>query len=430
MTRTSTPAPSTEQAPKADTAVTGTPVRSGRAGVLRALRRWAPWVLLLLVAALVGGLLSTPTSTGLLEPANRGRDGGAALAQVLADQGVQVEIVEGSARLTDGTTPAGPGTTVLLPHTAYLGPEGGAALLEALADVDRLVVLVPTSDHTPQLGDIDVDVTWIAPGPLAADCETGPVREGDVLSTADAMLSAGGAERGQVQACYPPGAGHNLGGARDGALLTWPATTERPEVVVAATSTAWTNSRITEEANAALALRLLGGSERLVWVLPQPGDAGLDAPAGLWDVLPRHLTAWVWLLAAAVLALALWQGRRLGPVVVEPLPAVVPAGETTRSRGRLYRQARDREHALEAIRAGTRRRVAPLLGLPPATDPDRLVAAVAEATGRPAAEIAGLLVQGGAVAGDDAFVSQARALHVLEEQVRAVVGAHAPGQSP
>jgi hypothetical protein len=386
--------------------------------VLRRLRRWVPWLLLLIVAALVGGLLSTPTSTGLLEPGNRGRDGGAALAQVLAGQGVQVDVVEGSSRLMDGSTPAGPGTTVLLPDTAYLGPEGGPALLEALAQADRLVVLVPSPDQAPQLG-LDLDVDWIARGPLGADCAISPVGRDHVLSTADALLSAGGAERAQVHACFPPGAGHNLGGARDGAILTWPATTQRPETLVAATSTAWTNSRITEEANAALALRMLGGSDRLVWVLPQPGDAGLDAPAGLWDVLPRHLTSWVWLLGAAVVALALWQGRRLGPVVVEPLPAVVPAGETTRSRGRLYRQARSREYALEAIRAGTRRRVAPLLGLPPATDQNRLVGTVAEATSRPTGEVAELLAQSDAVADDDAFVRGARALHDLEEQVRA-----------
>lgn len=400
------------------TAGTGAGTDTGAGRVRGVLRRWAPWVLLLVVAAVVGGLLATPTSTGLLEPANRGRDGGAALAQVLERQGVRVDVVEGSARLVEGSAPVGPGTTVLLPHTDYLGPEGGGALLAALAPADRLVVLVPSPDRAPRLG-LDVDAAWTAPGPLAADCAGGPVRRDDVLSTADAVLSAGGADRGQVAACFPPGAGHNLGGARDGAVLTWPATGQRPETVVASTTTAWTNARVTEEANAALALRLLGGSERLVWVLPQPADAGLDAPAGLWDVLPRHLTAWVWLLAAAVVALAVWRGRRLGPVVTEPLPAVVPAGETTRSRGRLYRQARDREHALAALRAGTRWRVAARLGLPPATDPDRLAAAVAEATGRPGAEVAALLVHAGPVPDDAALVTGARALRGLEEQVEA-----------
>ena len=38
----------------------------------------------------------------------------------------------------------------------------------------------------------------------------------------------------------------------------------------------------------------------------------------------------------------LWRGRRLGRLVVEPLPVVVQAVESTESRGRLYRRARDR----------------------------------------------------------------------------------------
>lgn len=404
---------------------------------LGAVRRWTPWVLLLLASALAAALLATPSPTGLLDPANRGRDGGQALARVLEQQGVQVEVVTGSASLVarpadageGGPSAGGPspgvvvdqGTTVLLPHTAYLGPDGGSALVESLAPVDRLVVLVPAPDRPPQLG-LDVDVSWVADGALSPDCSAPEVRQGDLLSTADALLSAGGSERAQVTACYPPGVGHNLGGAREGAVLTWAASAQRPQVVLAATTTAWTNARIGEEANAALALRLLGGSERLLWVLPQPTDAGADAPAGLWEVLPRHLTAWVWLLAAAVLALALWQGRRLGPVVVEPLPAVVPAGETTRSRGRLYRQARDREHALEAVRSGTLRRLSPLLGLPPATAPDRLVAAVADATGRPATEVGALLVHPGPVVDDAALVTGARTLHELEDQVRRAAG--------
>src|SRR5699024_893951 len=86
----------------------------------------------------------------------------------------------------------------------------------------------------------------------------------------------------------------------------------------------------------ALGLRLLGGSDRVLWVVPSPGDTALDeAPQGLWDVLPRNLTASVVLLAAAVLAAALWQGRRLTPVVAEPLPAVVhPAATPTASASR------------------------------------------------------------------------------------------------
>src|SRR5690606_21327132 len=148
---------------------------------------------------------------------------------------------------------------------------------------------------------------------------------------------------------------HNAGGARTGALLDLPADAGRPALTLVGFPTALTNEHVTEEAHAALGLRLLGGSDRVLWVVPSPGDTALDeAPQGLWDVLPRNLTASVVLLAAAVLAAALWQGRRLTPVVAEPLPAVVHAAETTRARGRLYRQARDREHALRALQEGSR----------------------------------------------------------------------------
>lgn len=384
------------------------------------LRRWAPWVVLVLATAVVAALLSTPRTGELLDPYNAGPDGGRALVQVLQDEGVQVEVVGGSSGLSDGGLRAGPGSTVLLAHTAYLGAESGPELVDALADADRLVVLVP--DVTVPTGEalgLELDVTWSGGSALAADCADPLVREGDLLHPADVLLSAGGADRAQVQACFPPGAGHNAGGAREGAVLTYPATAQRPLTTVAGTSTAWTNARITQEANAALALRLLGGSDRLVWVVPQPADAQLDAAASLWEVLPRYLTAWVWLLGGAVLALALWRGRRLGPVVTEPLPAVVHAVETTRSRGRLYRQAQDRGHALAAARAGTRRRVAPRLGLPRATAPEQLAGAVADATGRPHAEVERLLLDGPPPGDDGALLVALRGLRDLEGELRA-----------
>lgn len=378
------------------------------------LRRLGPWLLLLLATAALAALLSTPRSGEPFGPVNPGVDGGQALAEVLREQGVDVEVVPGTAALDRG----GAGTTVLLPHTAYLGPESGPALLQRLVGADRVVVLVPDDGQTPgeALG-VDLDVSFGTAGAVSPDCPATFAREGDRLSRYDVLLSVGGADREGALACYPPGEGHNAGGAREGAVLTLPATAQRPELVVAGVTSAWTNGHVTEEANAALALRLLGGSDRLLWVLPQPGDAQLDAATTLWEVLPPFLTAWTWLLGAAVLALALWRGRRLGPVVTEPLPAVVHAAETTRSRGRLYRQARDRRHALAALQAGARRRLAPRLGLPRTTSPESLAPAVATATGRPEAEVRRLLLDD--TAGDDrALVESARALRSLEEQVR------------
>ena len=75
----------------------------------------------------------------------------------------------------------------------------------------------------------------------------------------------------------------------------------------------------------------------------------------------------------------LWRGRRLGPLVVEPLPVVVKAVESTQGRGRLYRRVRDRAHA-----AGILPRPPPRAGSPRASGspgdhrPRRLVAPVAQ----------------------------------------------------
>lgn len=386
-----------------------------RATVLRTrLRRWGPWVALLLAATVLASLLSGSTSGELLGPDNPGPSGAQALARVLDDHGVDVRVVDGTTALLD--EPVGPGTTVLLPHTAYLGPEAGETLMRHVRDADRLVVLVPdvSTAPGPTLG-LEV-VTSPGDGrTLEPDCTDPLVRPGDRVVTWDVQLRASGSDRSTVTACYPPTVGHGAGGAREGALLTFPATAERPTTTLVGFSSALTNDAVADEAHAALGLRLLGGSPTLLWVVPQPADAGLEAaPAGLWDVLPRNLTAVVVVLGAAVLALALVQGRRLGAVVVEPLPAVVSAAEATRSRGRLYRQARDRSHALAALQDGARSRLAPRLGLPAGASVDELVAALTTASGRPARDVRRLLTDPTAP-DDPTFVTTARELRSLEE---------------
>jgi hypothetical protein len=124
-----------------------------------------------------------------------------------------------------------------------------------------------------------------------------------------------------------------------------------------------TNEHVLRADNAAVALRLLGAHDRLVWYVPDPADVVGDG-VSVSSLLPRWLKPGLLLLAAAVLALLLWRGRRLGRLAVEPLPVTVTAIETTQSRGRLYRRAGDRAHAAAALRQAARRRLADGLGLP------------------------------------------------------------------
>ncbi|PZU47337.1 MAG: hypothetical protein DI571_04450, partial [Arsenicicoccus sp.] len=96
-------------------------------------------MLLVVVVTVVAALVSTPRSGEPLSPRNNGPDGAQALAEVLRQEGVEVELVSGTAALDPALL--GPGTTVLLPHTRYLGPESGPRLLADLTDLDQLVVL-------------------------------------------------------------------------------------------------------------------------------------------------------------------------------------------------------------------------------------------------------------------------------------------------
>jgi hypothetical protein len=132
--------------------------------------------------------------------------------------------------------------------------------------------------------------------------------------------------------------------------------------------------------------------------------------------LPRGLVPALWLVVAAVLATMLWRGRRLGPLVVEPLPVVVKAVESTQGRGRLYRRVRDRDHAAAVLRGATVRRLAAVLRLPAGTPADQVARAVADLTGRDAAAVHHLL-ETRPVADDSALTRLAGDLAGLEREV-------------
>ena len=155
--------------------------------------------------------------------------------------------------------------------------------------------------------------------------------------------------------------------------------------------------------------------DRLVWYVPSILDVStaghhpeLRAPPS-----PRPL---VLLSLFALLATMLWRGRRFGPLVTEPLPAVVKAIETTQSRGRLYRRARDTDRAAAVLRTAAVRRLALYLGLPAEVPPGPAVEAVARATGRPLVDVHALLA-GPPPADEDELIALANDLTTLEKEV-------------
>ena len=110
-------------------------------------------------------------------------------------------------------------------------------------------------------------------------------------------------------------------------------------------------------------MNLTGDRARLIWYAPQRPQGDRSADATVAELIPD---AFVWVVAQLCLVtalLALWQGRRLGPLVAEKIPVVVRASETVEGRARLYRSRRARDQAAAALRTATLQRVTPRLGL-------------------------------------------------------------------
>jgi hypothetical protein len=108
---------------------------------------------------------------------------------------------------------------------------------------------------------------------------------------------------------------------------------------------------------------------------------------------PTLLPSW-WQIGVvqAVIALVvvgIWRGRRLGPILTEPLPVTVRASETVEGHGRLYHRLAARDRAAEALRTATRQRLSRSFGA--ADDPEVLAEAVARRTARSPNEISRLL---------------------------------------
>jgi hypothetical protein len=219
----------------------------------------------------------------------------------------------------------------------------------------------------------------------------------------------------------------------NGAVATFGVNTHT--VTIVGSPDPFRDDRITEHGNAALAVGLLTGHDRVVWIdvherdrpsptptteppsatdSPQtwtptpggtepwddygtpgqgepgggqgrpgggngPGDSDEQSGGGLPDdpllqSLPPALIATLVLLALILLALAVAAARRLGAPVAEPLPSKVPAHETMLGHARLYQRARARQASLDILRANARRTLTSHLGLPPHADSEQIAA--------------------------------------------------------
>lgn len=385
--------------------------RTGRGG------RFVFWVVVVLVGLLLAALTaavqsSSGPSRDPLDPRSATRSGAKALVRVLGQQGTRVDVVD---RADGLDADALRDTTVLVDDSAgALDP----AVARRLARSAPHVVLLTTDDATLDAFGLDV---------LAA----APVDDDATIDVADcAIPAAAAAERitgtgegyrppegerapSDTDFCAPTGTGAD----RVAGLVRTP--TAGGDVTLVGTTAAFRNDTIATAGNAAFALDLLGSGDRLVWYTPTA--ASPDAAPTLGSLAPPWVPGAMLLLVLVAVAAGVWRGRRLGPLVVERMPVVVRAAETTEGRARLYARTRDRTHALDTLRIAALHRIGRRLGLPRGAHVDEVVRAAARATGRSDTLVGAVLV-GGPTVDDRALVDGAAALDDLEHAVRVATG--------
>jgi hypothetical protein len=326
-----------------------------------------------------------------LHPENPDPNGARAVARVLVDQGVDVTVAHDEQELLDAGVDGD--TTLMVTSMPYLGESTARTLLTEAESAGSVVLAQPPPGLVPGL---EVGSSAVQ-GEHVAGCDD-PLLEGLAVDvrTSPTYHVADGTQ------CFTTG---------DEALVVRSGTT-----YAVGGADLFSNHSVTDADNAAVALRLLGQHDRVVWYVPDPADLAAGEGASLSSLLPDWLVPALILLGGASVGLMLWRGRRLGPVVVEPLPVVVRNSEAVEARGRLYRRSRDTAHAAQALRNGTIDRLSAQLAVPTTTGIALLVAEVAQATGRSADDVAGIL-KDRALTDDAGLVELANTLRTLEREV-------------
>lgn len=364
-------------------------------------RHWKTWhgVLLTLAAlcvvASIGTYLTAPRPGATMDPEVTSTLGAHALATLLRQHGVEVVVAD---TVDDAEAATRPDSLLLVAQTQNLTDN---TLLDRLANASGdLLLAEPTSRARRAL----------APALHVRRARTFTSQPNCSLREA---VQAGSVHFGPTDT-YEASGDLALASCYGGALVRY-RDAGRTVTVVGSTNF-MTNGHLLQAGNAALAMNLAGERHRLVWYAPDRAEGKTSAAESISDLMPESVTWIVWQLWLVVLLVALWKGRRIGPLVAEDLPVVVRASETVEGRGRLYRSRRARDRAADALRTATLQRLLPRLGVAANTPAPAVVMAVTQRSGAEP-EFVRYHLFGPAPATDTDLLQLARALDDIERQV-------------
>ncbi|MDC8972276.1 DUF4350 domain-containing protein [Mycobacterium marinum] len=364
-------------------------------------RQRKPWrgVLLTLAAvtviASIATYLTAPRPGGTMDPESTSGSGARALVTLLREGGVEVVVAN---TVADVENAARADTLLLVAQTQYLANN---ALLNRLSRVPGDLLLVEPTARTRRVLTPKLRVGAAETLATRPDC---PLREADRAGTVRFGPSDAYRGKGELAmiSCY------------GGALVRYQDVGRT--VTVVGSNHFMTNDGLLEQGNAALAMNLAGARPRLIWYAPHLVEGETSSPSSLSDLIPANVSWIVWQLWLAVILVALWKGRRMGPLVAEEMPVVVRASETVEGRGRLYRSRRARDRAADALRTATLQRLLPRLGIGSSADPQAVAITVAQRSGADAGYVWYHLF-GPPPADDHDLLQLARALDDIERQV-------------
>lgn len=359
---------------------TAPPERSSMQGFTAWFRKHLVWIG---IGALLAGLvtyLAIASVSGAKDPRplsarNPAPDGAMAVAEILGRHGVSIAPTDTLKDTLSALSGKDNATVLLYDPKGFLDQ---SQVEDLTAAADRVVVVKPRLRTLNGLG------PEFRPGGVVPEATR--VMEpacGQEDAEAAGSVSAQGSVYSGPVVCYSPrGNGPGLYAASsDG------------RVIVLGSTDLLDNQHLTTEGNAAITLRTLGNNRDLVWYIPGVEDvSATTATPTLSELAPPWLAfAGPWLALVAVLAIA-WRGRRMGPLVFEPLPVVVKAAETAEGRARLYQDSRSVGRAADNLRAGTLTRLARHFNLGADATRAAIVDATAHRLGRPAPEVRSVLI--------------------------------------
>ncbi len=329
------------------------------------------------------------------DPRSTTSSGAGALGVLLAAEGVTITP---TAQVDDAVAASGADRALVIANADRLSEAEAQRLLTA--GYGRVILLRPSSAALVRFG-VRAEGRPASDQVLQPSCPVVAADQAGSIVLDDAR--AGYVATGPAEfACYP------LGDRSHAYLRVATAAGTTVELVGGGIS----NNDLDQPGNAAFGMNVFGAQAALTWLMARSGStAGPTTPS----LLPPWWPIAVAQAAVAFLVVAVWRGRRLGPIMTEPLPVTVRATETVEGHGRLYHRLNAYDRAANALRSGIVGRLSRAYGH--ADDPLALSAVLADRTGLDPVRVRRMLVDAHPTTDDD-LVNLARDLDRLEQEAR------------